>query len=192
MDRRVKVVGTLPYTFEPVDGEKAERQRIPHGVSYCLVINPFGELLHIRRSKRELSYPDHHSVPAGHLDVKESICEMPYETAKRELLEETQLKPRKVVPFMDDQHLYFPESGHVAFAFLMPVDECASPVFNEEIDPLYSRFEPADEIQKLLITFKWTPPSRKIVSELLRLHGNDLAGLYSSLLGGRPERPAVQ
>ena len=191
MDRRVRVVGTLPYTFEPVDGEKAERERIPHGVAYCLVINPLGELLHIRRSKHEQSYPEHHSVPAGHMDMRESRCEMPYEAAVRELREETQLEPRKIVPFMDDQHLYFPDSGHVAFAFLMPVEECANPKFNDEIDGAYSRFEQAAEVQKLLMAFRWTPPSKIIVSELLRLHGSDLAGLYSSLLAGRPARPSA-
>jgi len=191
MDRRIRVIGTLPYTFEPVDGEKAERERIPHGVAYCLVINPSGELLHIRRSKHEQSYPEHHSVPAGHMDMRESLHEMPYETAKRELLEETNLTARKIVPFMDDQYLYFPDSGHVAFAFLMPVEECADLKFNEEIDGAYSRFEQAAEVQKLLMAFRWTPPSKIIVSELLRLHGSDLAGLYSSLLAGLPPRPSA-
>jgi 8-oxo-dGTP pyrophosphatase MutT (NUDIX family) len=186
MDRRIRVIGTLPYTFEPVDGEKAERERIPHGVAYCLAINPLGELLHIRRAKGQHSYPEHHSVPAGHMDMRESRCEMPYEAAKRELLEETQLEPRKIVPFMDDQHIYDKLSGHVAFAFLMPVEDCSNLKFNDEIDHAYSRFEQAAEVQKLLMAFRWTPPSKIIVSELLRLHGSDLAGLYSSLLAGRP------
>ena len=191
MDRRIRVIGTLPYTFEPVDGDKAERERIPHGVAYCLVINPSGELLHIRRSKREQSYPEHHSVPAGHMDMRESLHEMPYETAKRELLEETNLTARKIVSFMDDQHIYDKPSGHVAFAFLMPVEDCSDLKFNDEIDDAYSRFEQAAEIQKLLTAFRWTPPSKIIVSELLRLHGNDLAGLYSSLLAGRPALPSA-
>lgn len=161
-DYRVAVTGDKPpYSFNPIDKKRAESERIPHGVVFCLAFNQYGELLRIRRSKHKEPYPGYNSVPAGHMDVMEGLrCETPADAAVRELWEETRLKPFFVKRFLDGQYIFDNDKGHVGFAYLMPVGPCPLPVFNEEIEPMWSSFESLDEIAKKLETEKWTPPSR--------------------------------
>jgi len=159
--------GRPSYAFRPVEKEKAEKEKIPHGVVFCLATNPYGEVLRIRRAKDKEPYPGHNSVPAGHMEAFNGVCESPRETAVRELWEETKLSPRRVAPYLEGERICDPNGGHVGFAYLMPVGCCTLPVFNEEIEPMESRFEPLDVIAEKMKTEKWTPPSRFIVERLL-------------------------
>jgi len=171
------------YKFSSVEKNKAESERIPHGVVFCLAINQCGELLRIRRSKQKEPYPDHNSVPAGHMEVREdSRFETPEETAVRELWEETRLAPFYMKQFLGDEYIFDKDKGHVGFAYLMPVGPCPLPVFNEEIEPMESRFEPLDEIARKLETEKWTPPSRQIVEKLVASYPDGLEKVYRRLV----------
>ncbi len=182
VDYRVAVTGEKPpYSFSLIDKKRAESEKIPHGVVFCLTVNPYGELLRVRRARSNPLYPDHNSVPAGHMDVVDDRCETPEETANRELWEETRLVSRKVAPFLGDEQIVDRDKGHVGFAYLMFVGACPLMTFNEEIEPMESRFEPLDEIEKKLETEKWTPPSRHIVEKLVASHPDGLKELYEKL-----------
>jgi len=191
----------------PIERELAEREGIPHEVVYCLTLREDGNLLIIKRAETKHPYPNHYSIPAGHVDVvsygkprnlflrilkilyrplfkydDELLCEDETLAAERELREETGLTSKLTKRIMEDTLFFDRTKGHFGLAFLCLVDE-QEPKFNEEIDPKYSGFLPPEEILKRLKTEKFTPPAKRILSSFLKRYPTrrSLEELYSSL-----------
>lgn len=170
----------------PIEKIIAESQKIPHEVVYDLVIKDTGELLRIRRAENEDVYPDYNSVPAGHTDVinygHKLVCESPLQAAERELWEETKLKSYKVEQILEDKLIFNESKGHFGMAFVMLVDK-PNPVYNEEINPAKSGFEPPETILERLEKESFTPPSRRILKEFLKEYQTqqNLADVYYSI-----------
>jgi len=176
----------------PIERELAEREGIPHEVVYCLTLRENGNLLIIKRAETKHPYPNHYSIPAGHVDVvsynDELLCENETLAAERELREETGLTSKLTKRIMEDTLFFDRTKGHFGLAFLCLVDE-QEPKFNEEIDPRYSGFLPPEEILKRLKTEKFTPPAKRILSSFLKRYPTrrSLEELYSSF---RKESPS--
>jgi ADP-ribose pyrophosphatase YjhB (NUDIX family) len=171
VDYKIRPDG-IEYAFSQVD-KKAAEAGIPHGCVYNLALRPDCTVLRIRRAKTKEPYPDHNSIPAGHLNVYEEdgqlICEEPLSAARRELAEETGFKPKKIAPILTDKLIK--AEPHIGFVFACAVGQDAEPVYNEEIDPARSGFEDPGVIKDKLKDEPFTPPARLIFNLFFERYG---------------------
>lgn len=96
------------------------KKRLPY-VAAAIVLRPIRELTHVLLSPRtDPDFRGKYFPPGGFVDIEESIAE----GAKRELTEETGLRPKRTdfYPYRSDlysMHLYKPDSA-IAFAQIFP------------------------------------------------------------------------
>lgn len=188
VDFGIKNEKPIVYRRIPIEKSIAESQKIPHEIVYDLALKGTGELLRIRRAENEDTYPDYNSVPAGHTNVikheEKLVCESSWQAAERELWEETKVKSKKTIQIFKEKLIYDASKGHFGLAFVMLVDKDSKPLYNEEINPEKSEFEPPELILERLEKEKFTPASRDILSEFLKEYQTKqkLEDLYYSIL----------
>jgi len=161
------------YQLIPLSKKDAISREIPLLVGMGLLVDPRGRIAVIRRPETEDLYPGYYSSIAGHGESMGGYCETPEETVLREVPEEANIHPLKIIKYGAGE-IFIDETKQPVRRTFPYICLCSGGdlVFGPEIDPAYSGYFKVEELKDMLQKENFTPASRLVFEKFVKSFAN--------------------
>jgi 8-oxo-dGTP pyrophosphatase MutT (NUDIX family) len=173
------------YQLIPLSKKDAISREIPLMVGMAIMVDPRGRVAVIRRPETEDLYPGYYSTVAGHGESINGICETPDKTVLREVPEEANTHPLKLLKYGAGEKFVDASKQPIRRTFpYICLCTGGDLIFGPEIDPAYSGYVTVEELKVMLQKENFTPPSRMVFEKFTQAFSNtkELEDFYHTYL----------